>query len=222
MLGTVQVPQNAPVAGTERQGDDSDLINLFGTREIEMTAKPLSNKISLTMEPARLQKLLGFAKQIQDDLETDLVPLTDEDRNALPRGMGVRNLDFSHAAFGHGRNHEELVPPYTDIDEMELDLNAVTALRSLLMPLRQSVKLIEDSIDLATAEAYTAGRTIFAMSKTFALAGQHNAQVVADDLASRLPSANRRKGAPIAAIPAPTSTLSTPPASPEPVPPAGA
>jgi hypothetical protein len=186
-----------------------------------MTAKFLSNRISIEMELPRLQNLIDLAHRIQADLKKDLVTLTDDERDALPRGMGVRVTDFSHAALGHGRSNEELVPPYVSLEEMERDLNAVSALRSLVTPLRQSLQLLEDSIDLASAEAYAAGRAIFSMSKTFALAGQHNAKLISEDLATRLPSANRRKPAPISAIPAPTSVLPTPP-TPAPVPPAAA
>jgi hypothetical protein len=204
--------QNPLVAQDVRPGDTGSLFTLIGHREIDMSAPHLSNRISFAMAVEKIQAITALIQQLVTMLEPELIQLTPDDRIGLPR-TGAKTTDFSNAAADYGETNPEIVPPFLSMEELRRDLAAVKTLGGFHTPLANLVRLLEDTIDLAYAEAYGGGLAILTTAKTAARHNQPNALAIVDNLTAKLPqTGKRRRAAPPATAPVVTAppSLGTP------------
>lgn len=94
------------------------------------------------------------------------------------------------------------------IEELRRDLAAVKTLGSFHASLANLVRLLEDSIDLAYAEAYGGGLAILTTAKTAARHNIPNAPAIVERLTAKLTQTGKRKRG---AAPATPPAVATPP-----------
>jgi hypothetical protein len=158
------------------------------------------------MASEKIQATMALIRQLVATLEPELVSLTAEDRAGLPK-TGAKTSDFSNAAAEYGETNPEVCPPFVSIAEIRRDLDAVKTLGSFMAPLANLVQMLEDSIDLASAEAYGGGLAILTTAKTAVRLNQPNAKPIVEILTSKLPQTGKRKRA---TDPATTAVVATP------------
>jgi len=172
-----------------------------------VSAPHLSNRISFAMAVEKIQAIMALILQLVAQLEPELVSLTADDRSGLPR-TGAKTTDFSNTAADYGEANPELVPVFLSIEEIRRDLDAVRTLGGFHAPLANLVQMLEDSIALATAEAYGGGLAILTTAKTAMRLNQPNAKSIVEVLTSKLPQASGRRRT---SGPAATPTVAAPP-----------
>jgi hypothetical protein len=141
----------------------------------------LTNRISLQMSPDEIAAARGHIAALLEILKPHLIDLDADDRRALPK-MGPKTVDFVSRILDSMRANPLLPPEYVDLDELEIDLDAVKLLASFLQPLQQLVDIVEDTMMLAGSEALGAGLACYHGTKMAARMKVHGAGVVFDSL----------------------------------------
>ena len=145
-----------------------------------------SNRISAIFPDQDMQVYFGAIGVLQEKLKPKLVDLSTDERIGLPK-MGPKTVDFVTRTLGYARAHPEFVPSVVDLDEFQRDLDAFHALRSLLQPLSELTDMLDDSVMLASSEAYSAALAAYQAFKSAAKLNHPGAEVIAADLSDRFP-----------------------------------
>ena len=146
----------------------------------------VTNRISLQLTDAELQAIRSAVGVLQTQLLPHLVDLDSEARRELPK-MGDKTVAFVRKAYEYAGSNPALCPPFLDLPEFGVDLNAVDTLLSLLRPLTQVTDMLDDSALLAGSEAYAAALSYYQAVKGAARSGVPGAQSIAEDLSQRFP-----------------------------------
>jgi len=120
----------------------------------------LENRISLKIDKDDVRKIKEAIKTLQRLLSPHLVPLSSDDRKQLPK-LGSSHLPFVDIALETAKANPNLAPPYVNIDELRVDLEAVELMNGLIMPLEQITSDLSDSLTLAGSEAYVSSLAIY-------------------------------------------------------------
>lgn len=159
----------------------------------------LTNRISLKMSPDEVTAARGHIAGLFAILSPHLIDLDADDRRALPK-MGPKTVDFVSRILDSMRANPSLAPEYVDLDELEIDLEAVKLLSSFLQPLQQLVDIVEDTMILSGSEALGAGLACYHGTKMAARMKVHGAGVVYADLRPHFASRARRPAVPAVAL----------------------
>lgn len=145
------------------------------------------NDISLQIPEADQAEIKAAIQVLADKLLPHLtVTLSAEDRQELPK-MGEKTVDFVQKSLEFCNHNKELVPPFLDVDEFEIDVKAVTLLRDFLFPLRELMVALEDTMMLSGSEAYQAALIFYATIKTAKKSKIQSAETIYKELSSRFP-----------------------------------
>jgi len=107
--------------------------------------------------------------------------------------MGDKTAEFVRKALDYARLNPDLVPPFLDVGDLVVDLDAVRLLREFQRTLAPLVEALDDSIILSGSEAYQAALVFYTNVKTAARVNQRNAAVVYDDLSTQFPGRPTKK-----------------------------
>jgi hypothetical protein len=66
----------------------------------------------------------------------------------------------------HFKQNPELVPPFLNVTELEVDVKAVESLRLLYQPLLQLTEAFGDTMTLSGSEAYSEALTFYSSVKS--------------------------------------------------------
>ena len=154
----------------------------------------ISNRISLNIPEADIEKIQAAVKVLQDLLEPHLVDLGPDERRVLPK-MGDKTVSFVDKALEYARTNPELCPPFVNVEEFERDMAAVDLLLKLQRPLAQIADLVDDSLLLAGSEAYSAALACYHTIKGAARLNVAGAGTIAEDLGRQFTLRSGRGGA---------------------------
>jgi len=143
----------------------------------------MENKISITISKEAIETINAAIATIEQQLP-NLINLTVEDRKSLPK-MGDKTLAFVNKALEYSKQNSKVVPSFLDVAEFEKDVQAVTNINRVLIPLQQLVEKLDDTTLLAGSEAYSAALTFYNAVKGAAKAGVPGMKGVYDDLQLR-------------------------------------
>lgn len=150
------------------------------------------DQIAVKIPEAELASIREALARLNALLLPHLARLTPQERQEIPK-MGDRTAGFVLKALDYARLNPELVPPFLDVGELVVDLEAVRVLREFQRTLAPLVDALEDSIILSGSEAYQAALVFHASVKTAARANLGNASVVYQDLAEQFPGRPPKK-----------------------------
>ena len=151
----------------------------------------MANRISFTMEEADKQAIQAAIDVLNEKLLPRLEELAQGEARELPT-MGDKSYGFVFKALEFAKQYPEFAA-FINVPEFEKDVNTVSLLRELYIPLSQLTKKVHDTMTLAGSEAYVAGLTYYGSSKEGVKRKLPNAVLIAEELGKRFPGRSRAK-----------------------------
>lgn len=103
--------------------------------------------------------ILDFLKQAENLLPF-LVNLTVDERVSLYK-MGNKSVSFVEKSLEYGKNNPNLVAPYTNMAELESDLNLAKQLAPIVQQVNSLAEKLNDTYTAVGSEAITAATTFY-------------------------------------------------------------
>lgn len=157
----------------------------------------MTNRISFKLAAAEKAKLLAEATVLGKDIRPRLVTLSQDDRQKLPK-LTEQTLPFVAKVIDYLEPHPEFAPPYLDVNELKVDVEAFQTLLAVRKLLSEFLSRIDDTMTLSGSEAYTAALAYYDAVKRGARLDVPGAQNIYDDLAVRFegngPKSSKQKG----------------------------
>ena len=153
------------------------------------------NVVAVKFTPEEKQQILAAIQTLQEFLGQRLIALTPDQRQDIPK-MSDKTLPFVEKVMAYARSDAQFVPVYMQVDELQIDLEAVRDLTTFLRPLEQLWDGLIDTITLSGSEAYMAALTYYQSVKHATRMNVAGAKTVYDDLSARFPGGkSNRKSA---------------------------
>ena len=111
--------------------------------------------------------------------------------------MGDKSIGFVSKTLEHARNNPDLAPRYFNIDDADIDFNAVTILREFSGSLGTLSEMLQDAMTLSGSEAYAASLAFYNSVKSAAKAEQPGAKLIYDDLRASFPRGTTVSSTPV-------------------------
>ena len=146
--------------------------------------------------------VLAAITTLKSTLAPYLIALSNDDRQTLPK-MGDNNLPFVQKALDYAESNAQFVPAYVDVPELQVDVEAVSALLDFLRPLQQVYSNLNDTIMLSGSEAYVAALAYYNSVKLATKMKVPGAEAIYNDLSQRFIKLTAK---PATATPAPKTT----------------
>jgi hypothetical protein len=155
----------------------------------------MQNKISFTISDEALANIKNALKTMEENLP-GLLNLTIDERRSLPK-LGDKSFSFVTKNLEFAKSNPQVVPPFLDVTEFEIDVKAFNELNKVLNPLKQFTEKLDDTTMLSGSEAYSAALIFYNAVKSAAKAGVPGMKVVFEDLQARFPG---HKGNPVSSV----------------------
>jgi hypothetical protein len=104
----------------------------------------MKDLIHVNISPEDWDKVNLAIKTIEDILLPQLVNLGPEDKQILPK-MGDKTMAFVTKGIMHMEQNPDLVPKFTNVDDIKIDLEAVKLLRAVQAPRNKMSDMVNDS-----------------------------------------------------------------------------
>jgi len=85
------------------------------------------DQVSLDIPKADIEEVKAAIQVLNDKLMPHMVNLSNEDRRELPK-MGDKTFAFVSKSHAHMQSNPSLVPPYVNVEDLKVDLEAVQTL----------------------------------------------------------------------------------------------
>ena len=142
------------------------------------------NLVSIKISSADLNKINQAVSALNATLKPLLTSLTTEQRMEIPK-MGDGTEPFVEKTMDYAKSNPEFAPPFMDVAEMEIDLQAVKDLTNVYRPLLQLITQLDDSIMLSGSEAYVASLAYYNSVKMATRMNVPSAKPIYQDLKQR-------------------------------------
>ncbi|MFZ6009437.1 MAG: hypothetical protein ACOYXT_03745 [Bacteroidota bacterium] len=119
-----------------------------------------ANRVSIKIASEDLQKVLDAIKMANDILKPYLTMLSQEERKVIPR-MNDEAFPFVQKTLELARTETAFVPKGLDVDELQIDLDAVKDLLKALRPIEELYNKVNDTVVLCSSEAYMAALAFY-------------------------------------------------------------
>lgn len=150
------------------------------------------NTVSIQIPEEEIRKILDSIKIIESILKPYLIALTPENRREIPK-MSDKTTPFVEKCLEYAESNPEFVPAYLNIKELQIDLEAVNSLLTIIRPITQIQENLNDSIMLSGSEAYIAALTYYSSIKQAARINVPNAKSIFEDLSKRFEKSKTKK-----------------------------
>lgn len=142
------------------------------------------NLVSIVIPQPELQAVLNHLQQVSTILKPYLIALTQEERQTIPK-MKDKTISFVEKALDYAVSNPEFTPPYMNVPELQIDLNAVKDLTAIMQQIQPLASNINDTEMLSGSEAYVAALTYYNSVKHAAKINVPSAKPIYDDLKKR-------------------------------------
>jgi hypothetical protein len=149
------------------------------------TAMPTDNRISAVIAPADKAAVLAAIQTIRTKLPF-LVNLSVDERSHLPK-MSDKTVAFDAKCASYMTNHPELVPSFVNTTELAKDRALRNDLLDIQHELAQAAEGVDDTIMLASSEAYMADLSFYQNVRQAAQRGVVGSDTIYNDLQARFP-----------------------------------
>jgi hypothetical protein len=144
----------------------------------------MKDLIHVNISPEDWDKVNLAIKTIEDILLPQLVNLGPEDKQILPK-MGDKTMAFVTKGIMHMEQNPDLVPKFTNVDDIKIDLEAVKLLRAVQAPLNKISDMVNDSVMLSGSEGLLGILSFYNNLKGAAKSNVPGADVIYNDLKAR-------------------------------------
>lgn len=155
----------------------------------------MENRVHIQMIEADMTAIQDAINVLNSKLSPILKTLDAQERRTLPK-MGDGTEPFVEKAIDYAKANPQFMPPYIEVENMEVDFVSVQALNSILRPMRQLMDGLEDTIMLAGSEAYVAALSYYNSVKMGQKMNMPGAEAIHTDLKKRFEGQGRRTAAP--------------------------
>ena len=162
------------------------------------TTMPSDNRISASITAADKTAVITAVDTIRSKLPF-LLNLTAAERKELPK-LGDKTLAFDEKCAGYMAAHPELVPGFVNSAELAKDRALRTDLNDISRALGTLLEGVDDTLMLASSEAYMADLSFYQSVRQAAQRGVVGADTIYSDLKQRFPG---RAAKPVVPAPAP-------------------
>jgi hypothetical protein len=152
---------------------------------------PQENKVSITLKPEDLKKVLDALNTANAVLKPYLIALTPAERQELPK-MSDGTVPFVQKTLEYAQTNAGFVPAYIDVKELKTDFDAVEALAQIFRPIEQLYFNLSDTMTLSGSEAYVASLAFYNSVKQAAKINVPGAKAIAEDLKLRFAGQGKR------------------------------
>lgn len=151
------------------------------------------NLVSITISPEDLGKINVAVTELNTTLKPLLISLSADQRREIPK-MGDGTEPFVSKVMDYAKSNPEFAPPYMNVEELEIDFNAVKDLNAVYRPLLQLLQQLNDSIMLSGSEAYVASLAYYNSVKIASRMNIAGAKAIYDDLKQRFSKVTTTNG----------------------------
>jgi hypothetical protein len=141
--------------------------------------------ITAVLDPSVQEDILRKLNEIEAMLPF-LINLTPEERKLIPK-MGDKSIAFVDKTFEYGSNNSNIVPPFTDLAELNRDAKLSKDLSPIENKLQQLVEMVSDTRTAAGSEAYISALSIYSSVKNAAKLNVPGTDTIYQDLKQRFP-----------------------------------
>lgn len=140
----------------------------------------MSDYISAVLTEENRKKVLAHSAEIKNLVAFGIKLSTKEKK--LMNKMEDGRLPFVEKSLSLGQKQAAIVPPYTNINELNSDLELFKSLKEIEYELNSLVEIISDTRTAAGADAYNAALSIYKSAKGAAKMGVPGTQSIVDEL----------------------------------------
>jgi len=145
-----------------------------------------SNRISLIIPPEVAEPAKQLYAQANQMLAPYLINLTPDEKKQYPK-MGEKSIPFVTKGLEYLKVPGTPAPPYLEVPELEIDVNAHEALRQIMQIVQPTMDMLDDTMFLCGSEAYIAVLAFYTYPKGAAKMNVPGAKTIYDDLSTRFP-----------------------------------
>jgi len=146
---------------------------------------PSDNRISASIAAADKTAVLEAIRTIRTKLPF-LVNLTPDERKGLPK-LADKTLAFDQKCAGYMKAQPELVPSFVSTEELAMDRALAADLSDIARELDQVAEGVNDTIMLASSEAYMSDLSFYQNVRQAAQRGVVGIDAIYSDLSQRFP-----------------------------------
>ncbi len=150
------------------------------------------NEIYFRLTEDELSNIQGLLSALNKTLVPKLKALTPADRHDILK-LGEKSQAFVTKSYEYAIQHPELVPPYLNLEDMKINMDAVDSLRNIHQALEQLAALTHDSLILSGSDAYSAALVFYESVKVAAKNNFSSAQTISEDLSKRFNAQGHKK-----------------------------
>jgi len=150
------------------------------------------NRISLNIPESDLAEIRSCINTLQEKLLPHLAFLSPEERQEMLK-MGDKTIGFVQKSLEYCRSNPDLVPPYIDLAELEVDVAAIEILRSLYQPISQFHDGLSDTMTLCGSESFATCLMFYGGVKNAKRQNVQKAGTIYNDLSVRFPGRPPKK-----------------------------
>lgn len=149
------------------------------------------NRLSITITAEDLADITSAIQLLQKKLLPYLVTLSPEERRELPK-MGNKTVSFVQKSQEYCKQNPDLVPPFLDVNALNVDVEAFQQIRAMYQPLLQITDSLWDSMILSGSEAYSSSLMFYNSIKHAARSKIQKAETIYNDLSARFPGRGKK------------------------------
>ncbi len=150
------------------------------------------NLISFTLTEEQSIQLDTAFKTIDDILISSLVTLKKGDKASIVK-VGIKNLSFIKDCYSYMTQYPDFVPPYINVEEMGIDIEAFEKLSKIYNKAEQLRSALDDSIMLAGSEAYAAASAFYKYIREASGSNVAGTKPVYEELKKRFTKKSKKK-----------------------------
>ena len=143
-----------------------------------------NQRLSVDLDEARAQRIRDAIKVLQDDLASQLINLTPDQRRGLPK-IGDKTVSFVSKTLHYARANPHMCPPYVDVERFGQAWTMVEMMAAVQRPLSQVMDMLDDSLALTNSETYGTALACYQSIKGAAKLNVPGASTAAEDLGQR-------------------------------------
>ncbi|AEL24390.1 hypothetical protein [Cyclobacterium marinum] len=142
------------------------------------------NSVSIDIPEEELTEINNAIATLKTKLSPYLIAITPSERQAVPK-MSDGTIPFVEKAMDYAREDAQFLPPYTDLDEVHKDWNAVKHLVPMLRDIQQLESNLNDTVMVAGSEAYLGALSYYNSVKYASKLNVADAKIIYEDLKQR-------------------------------------
>ena len=142
------------------------------------------NLVSIQIPPELLTQIKAKVNELKESLSPYLIALSGKEIRGLFK-MNDGTIPFAEKCLNYAKTNPKFLPPYVDVQEMEVDFNAVKDLSEIYRPLKELITNLGNTITQAGSETLAPSLAYYNSVKQAAKQNIPDAKTIYDELKKR-------------------------------------